>query len=275
LIVTPAVQPLPEVQLGGEWSGSGESRARSIAAAGEDDAATREYRHGDALHRVHWRSTARYGELMVRREEQPWMSRATLLLDTRGVAHRGDGPEASFEWAVSAAASVGVNLIRRGFGLRLITDTGAGVAGADHQVNGLGFDVEGLLLDELAVVKQSPAETLRDVGTALRRTGDSMIVAVLGEVSVEQAQELARVPHGSGAAICLLLDVATWTALPGRARDEAIRTYDDVELLLREAGWRTVRVSAGDQLPDIWPQAARGLREVRLPHVQALRETAS
>ena len=31
----------------------------------------------DDLRRVHWRSTARVGELMVRREEQPWESRAT------------------------------------------------------------------------------------------------------------------------------------------------------------------------------------------------------
>ena len=81
------------VRLAGEYAGSGDSRARSVAVHGEDDAATREYRHGDDLRRVHWRSTARTGELMVRREEQPWESRATVVLDTRRQGHRGRRPD--------------------------------------------------------------------------------------------------------------------------------------------------------------------------------------
>ncbi|MBV9291890.1 MAG: DUF58 domain-containing protein, partial [Frankiales bacterium] len=109
LVVTPQVVTLPEVRLGGDWAGAGESRARSVATSGEDDAATREYRQGDDLRRIHWRSTARRGELMVRREEQPWQSRAVLLVDCRGTAHHGDGPASSLEWAIAAAASIGLH----------------------------------------------------------------------------------------------------------------------------------------------------------------------
>jgi uncharacterized protein (DUF58 family) len=104
LTVTPPIVPLPHGRLTGSWMGGGESRARTVATAGENDVAPREYRHGDDLRRVHWRSTARRGELMVRREEQQWQSRGTLFLDTRRVAHWGDGPAGSFEQAVSAAA---------------------------------------------------------------------------------------------------------------------------------------------------------------------------
>ena len=85
--------PLPAVRLAGEYAGAGDSRARSVAVHGEDDVATREYRHGDDLRRVHWRSTARVGELMVRREEQPWESRATVMLDTRGRRPPRRGPD--------------------------------------------------------------------------------------------------------------------------------------------------------------------------------------
>src|SRR5215218_8920587 len=125
LTVIPQVTPLQLVRLAGEYAGTGDSRARSVAVHGEDDAATREYRRGDDLRRVHWRSTARTGELMVRREEQPWESRATVLLDTRLGAHRGEGPTGSFEWAVAAAASISVHLRQAGYRLRLVTEAGA------------------------------------------------------------------------------------------------------------------------------------------------------
>ena len=136
------VVPLPAIRLGGDWAGGGDSRARSISTMGEDDVTTREYRHGDDLRRVHWRSTARYGELMVRREEQPWQNRGVLLLDSRVTAHRGEGPGSSFEWAVSAIASIGSHLARDGFGLRFTTDVrqrGLGLFGRDdgrHAVRG-------------------------------------------------------------------------------------------------------------------------------------------
>jgi uncharacterized protein (DUF58 family) len=80
-----------------------------------EDVTTREYRRGDDLRRVHWRSTARTGELMVRREEQPWQSRATVVLDSRRTAHRGTGAASSLEWLVAAAASVAVHLTHAGF----------------------------------------------------------------------------------------------------------------------------------------------------------------
>ena len=128
--------PLPNVRLAGEYAGSGDSRARSVAVHGEDDIATREYRNGDDLRRVHWRSTARTGELMVRREEQPWESRATIVLDTRRQGHRGEGPTSSFEWAVSAAASVGLHLRHSGYKIRLVTGSGVDLDATERDGEG-------------------------------------------------------------------------------------------------------------------------------------------
>lgn len=128
LIVTPTVHALPAVRLVGEWSGSGESRPRAVTSAGEEDATVRVYRDGDDMRRVHWRATAHHGELMVRREEQPWQSRATLLLDTRTAGHAGEGADSSLEWGVTAAASIGVHLAGRGYAVRLVTDHGGSVS---------------------------------------------------------------------------------------------------------------------------------------------------
>jgi uncharacterized protein (DUF58 family) len=67
LTVVPPTEPLPPVRLTGQAGGYGEGRQRTLSPAGEDDVIPRGYRHGDDVRRVHWRSTARYGELMVRR----------------------------------------------------------------------------------------------------------------------------------------------------------------------------------------------------------------
>ncbi|WP_315986012.1 DUF58 domain-containing protein [Streptomyces sp. wa22] len=113
LVVVPRTEPLPPLRLAGEASGYGDGRQRSLALAGEDDIIPRGYRHGDDLRRVHWRSTARYGELMVRREEQPQRAGCTVLLDTRRIAYQGAGPGSAFEWAVSGAASALVHMLSR------------------------------------------------------------------------------------------------------------------------------------------------------------------
>jgi uncharacterized protein (DUF58 family) len=258
LIVTPVVHALPAIRLGGEWSGNGDSNARSVAAAGEDDVAAREYRHGDDLRRVHWRSTARRGELMVRREEQPWQSRCTLILDTRSLAHRGDGPGSSFEWAVSAAASISLHLSQTGYSVRLLTDTGAAVSSAAHDPASAGGDFEGMLLDTLAVVTLSRASTITRAAEAFRRSGgDGLLIAVLGAMSTEDTEELSRLRHGSTAALAFLIDTPSWVFRPDGTRRSDGAALEGNARLLRNAGWRTVRVGSTDSLPALWPEAAR------------------
>lgn len=257
LVVTPQVVALPDVRLGGDWAGAGESRARSVATSGEDDAATRQYRQGDDLRRIHWRSTARLGELMVRREEQPWQSRAVLMVDCRGSAHHGDGPTASLEWAISAAASIGLHLARAGFSTRVVTDSGdevtAGSIGADT------FD--SVLLDNLAVRAASPTPSIRAGVTAIRRGGgEELLVAVVAPLTSEDAQNLSRTAHGGpSVGIAFVLDTASWTTLAPRAAAAAAQAHDDTCDVLGAAGWRVVPVHAGDSLAGLWPAAGAGL----------------
>ncbi|MFI6319197.1 DUF58 domain-containing protein [Nonomuraea sp. NPDC050556] len=245
LVVTPQVVALPHVRLSGEWTGGGDSRTRSVAAAGDDDVAPREYRQGDDLRRVHWRSTARHGELMVRREEQQWQSRGALLLDTRRYAHRGEGPRSSFEVAVSAAASIGVHLAHEGLGLRLVTDQGA-----EHLTdNATSYS----LLDTLAVVKTSPARSLEMGITALRQGGgDGLIVAVLGSMSPEDARELAKLRHGGVTGVAVLLDVDSWDVREYGSADN----YQAVQAVLAGYGWRIVKLPAGTSIASVWQDAA-------------------
>ncbi|WP_082771964.1 DUF58 domain-containing protein [Actinoplanes sp. TFC3] len=65
----------------------------------------REYVVGDELRRVHWRSSAKVGELMVREQLDTSEPTIVVLLDDRVSAHPGRDPE-SFEVACEAAASI-------------------------------------------------------------------------------------------------------------------------------------------------------------------------
>ena len=180
LVVTPRVVPLARTAIGASWVGEGDGKTRAAAAAGEDDVVPRAYRDGDELRRVHWRSTARYGELMVRREEQRWRNRALLLLDTRRNAHAGTGVTSSFEYAVGAAASIGVHLARGGMDGQLITDAGPVAA------TGIFEDV---LLDSLAVIKASRGSELSGGLAAVRAAGAGC--------SSSSPAACPRRPHGS------------------------------------------------------------------------------
>jgi uncharacterized protein (DUF58 family) len=254
LIVTPIVSHLPPVRLGGDWAGGGESTSRSVAVSGSDDAATREYRHGDDLRKVHWRSTARVGELMVRREEQPFQSRATLLLDTRAVAHRGEGPGSSFEWAVSAAASIAVALTRSGFALRLVSDDGTDL------LPPLLPGTAGAALDALAAVTAARSPTLEAATEQLRYNGvDGVLIAVLGSMGHDDAERLARLRHGSSACVAVLINTETWSA--GMSATRAADADRPSAELLGAAGWRVLRVSHGTTLASLWPLA--GARTAR------------
>jgi len=148
LTVTPAAIELPETGLAGARGHDGVTPTRARANPSDDDVMTREYRHGDPLRRVHWAATARHGSLMVRQEESVTTPEATIILDQRlsayphGVfghsAHssgghpgggEGDGHDLltsdAFEWAVTAAMSIGAHLAERNYSLRFLDSAGA------------------------------------------------------------------------------------------------------------------------------------------------------
>ncbi|MEW1913145.1 DUF58 domain-containing protein [Kitasatospora sp. NPDC085895] len=256
LTVVPQVVPLPPVRLPGERAGHGDTNARALALAGDDDVIPREYRHGDDLRRVHWKSTARYGELMVRREEQPLRAHAAVLLDTREIAHRGSGPGSSFEWAVSCAASVGVHLADRGYRTRLVTDTGRAVPSAGNPAATTPAEANGLLLDELAVVDHSDGGGLARAEEVLRG-GEGLLVAIVGSLDSEQLERLCGLRRRAAGAVLFLLDTATWAGLRHLLPDTSDGDFEEQQKMLRRAGWTVLPVKADASLPELWRSADR------------------
>ncbi len=250
VVVTPEQVSLPAIRIPGEWSGSGESRPRSIAAAGEEDVTVRPYQRGDDRRRVHWRASAHHAQLMVRREEQPWQSRATLVVDSRLQAHSVQVPgrqrpsTSSWEWAVAAAASIGTHLLERGYSVRLVTDAGGATSTAWHdRSEGWGM-AEGVLLEALATMDASPRASIGTIRAMLHGGGTSsgLLVAVLAGLTADEVATLARLRHDTSAALAVLLDVDKWPG--GATPGHRALPVDTAAATLRRAGWHTVVVGS-------------------------------
>ncbi|MDN5859755.1 MAG: DUF58 domain-containing protein [Pseudonocardia sp.] len=246
---TCALRGLPRAGGAGEGT-PGASLAHQ--GQGTSDVVVRPYRYGDELRRVHWRSSARHDDLMVRLEERPWRGGMTVLLDRRDEAHRGRGADSSLEYAVSLAASVCRHLIARGEPVTLVTEDGVEVLGG-HAVGeaSTGGHVTAMdpLLDALAALRASARTDL--VGPAFDRTGD--VVAVLGAIGTGQLDAfLARRASGGHA---ILLDAATWDPASGRAGSAA-----DAATVLRRSGWRVAIARAGDRIDRVWDDLVAGGR---------------
>jgi uncharacterized protein (DUF58 family) len=67
---------------------------------------TREYREGDPLRKIHWRSWARRGVPVVKEYQEEYFSRIALVLDTFLPRRPRPGERRAFEAAVSVLASI-------------------------------------------------------------------------------------------------------------------------------------------------------------------------
>lgn len=246
--VYPPVWRLPDgLPLGGMAGSGGEGRPRPLVS-GDELANVREYVRGDDLRKVHWRSTAHRGKLMVRQDEAPQNPRATVVLDTRAGVHFGSGPAASFEQAVSSAASATYHLSEHGYGSVLLT------APVSSPPRSLPWE---LVLEKLAVAQPDPSSDLaglwRQLATGVAESG--LLVAVVAVPDPVMLREMVRAGRGFGSRIAVLVDTPTFRRTG--SHDGPVAPTADA---LRAAGWRVTVVGRGDRLDERWRELVLQVR---------------
>lgn len=107
VLVLPKRYPVPSMALPGtfEYQQGGVALASSVGES-EEFVSLREYRQGDPLRHIHWKSTARTGELVVKEYQDEFFVRHAMVLDT----FQREQPPEVFEEAVSVAASFACTL---------------------------------------------------------------------------------------------------------------------------------------------------------------------
>ncbi len=123
----------------------------------------REYVVGDELRRVHWRSSAKVGELMVREQLDTSEPTIVVLLDDRAAAHPEvrDGTAESFETACEAAASIVAAAVREDLPVSL------------HLVSGLNTGPFLDVLTEAGLQRGDLSRKIRHLRT--QRLGDTLV----------------------------------------------------------------------------------------------------
>jgi uncharacterized protein (DUF58 family) len=247
LLVTPRTEPLPRITLTGRLAGAGDDRTRDLVGSGSPDVTIREYRLGDDLRRIHWPSSARTDELMVRREEQHWQTRCALLVDNRRVAHRGYGTASSMERAVSVAASIIRALVDLDFQVRLVTATDKASSLGWHEASRGGTDTAEQI-ERLALLGMTRSEQL-STGWVDERQQGGMVMAVLGHLQHGDAELLGGIASAGASAYAVVLDVAAWEQGAGREPPATAQ--------LRSYGWKATTLSRDDVLASAWQELAR------------------
>ena len=239
----------------------GERRSLSISALrqptgaqGEDFYTLREYVEGDDLRKIHWPSTAKRQRFMVRQEETPWHTRATIVLDDRASAYEGE----AFERAVEAAASLVDLYHRAGYTYRL--------TGAHHPGFGAGRGSEHRrrCLDHLATIVRKQSGNGRDTMLDARfaeleaRTGaEGSLVIVGGDLDAEVAMGITRCRRRFKQAIAITFPSHRFGAGTTKTRWEAERRTVEVVRLLSLSGVRGIVIGPGDSLRSVWGSLSR------------------
>jgi uncharacterized protein (DUF58 family) len=192
--------------------------------SGFDIHSVREYEEGESLRNVHWPSTARRGQLMVKELEDEPRDEVAVLLDAAAGVVAGEPPDSSFDMQVRAAGSILKAHARRGRRVALVVNS------AGRETVGVRDD-EGdwrRALETLAAVQpdgRTPVAALLSQGAEAGRALDlAVVTAQLPPELVERIAQRASARRGISV---VYVDAPTFAGrrprpLPGLLRLQAL-----------------------------------------------------
>ncbi|QHC67004.1 DUF58 domain-containing protein [Rathayibacter oskolensis] len=236
-VVTPRAAPLQSDVLDAHGAGGSSPVAHATAGAGTDDVIPRDYRPGDAMRRVHWRASARSGELKVRQDEQNTDPHAWILLETRASRMLDGRRDERFEWAVSMTASLAVHLLERGFETHLVETGSTGALAPSEDEREVAHDVL-LRLAELEAATDS-VEAVGRIASEMREAGGVRpVFAVLSRLREEDLASLASLAAHARPALAFVVDASP-----------------EEEAVLTSLGWYAVSVTPSTRIEEAWADA--------------------
>src|SRR6266700_1170842 len=182
LLVLPCVLPISDfVLFTGGLPGRGRGSKRALHST-TNASNIRDYTVGDALNRIHWRSTAHYNTLMVKEFDLDPAMDGWIFLDLNEFVQAGEGEDSTVEYGVTIAATIATYLLRQDLSLGMI------VNGAHREFLSLDRgerQIERVLEMFAVVITPSTSRDWHDSLRHLQRRGVQVAVVGLDAASFE------------------------------------------------------------------------------------------
>jgi uncharacterized protein (DUF58 family) len=251
LLVHPRIERLVLPDAGDRRNAALSTLRQPTGARGEDFYTLREYSDGDDLRKIHWPSTAKLGRYMIRQEETPWQTRATILVDDRASVHAGWGGQSSFERAVEAAASVVDLYHSSGFTYRLLTANVAGVGTGkrpEHRSACLDF------LATIETTRSAPDSALvsRLAELEAAASGEAALVVITGTPSPPDALALSRCKRRFGEVVVVAFPAHRFSGQTTKSRWEGEARVVEAARVLGRSGVRSLALGPDESLVAGW-----------------------
>src|SRR5215471_1781892 len=240
LLVLPRVLPISNfVLFTGGLPGRGRSSRRALHTT-TNATTIRDYTSGDALNRIHWRSTAHYNRLMVKEFDLDPAMDAWIFLDLHDEVQAGEGEDSTVEYGVTIAATVATYLLHQDLSLGMIVN-------AVHR-EFLSLDrgerqIE-RVLEMLAVVEPGPGPDLKEaLALDAFHFGRNTVAVVITPSNSRDWHDGVRHLQRRGVQVAVVGLNAT--SFDQRPADE------DTLALLEGAGVPVLRVRCQDNLSEV------------------------
>jgi uncharacterized protein (DUF58 family) len=232
ILVYPRIRPMPEFVMPAVQH-SGDARMLSSAWADypPETSGVRDYAEGDSLGRIHWKLSAKYGQLVSKTFEQPLTSDLLIVLDLQRSVHHGKGEESTLEYAISLAASINARVHDQGRQVGLITNDSRGTMLTPHRA----FRLERAVLEYLAIARADgdlPISSVQ-VWDKVRKLPGRMIALITPSTDVTWLRKLELVPHKRTARAAFYIDAASFGAAEPHL---SFDLHSDVELFVVRKG---------------------------------------
>jgi len=215
--------------------------------SGFDLHSVREYEQGESLRRVHWPSTAKRGQLMVKELEDSPRDETAVLLDADSSVVVGEPADSSFELAVRAAGSILKSHASRGRRAALIVNSARPTYQRVHSFDGEWHRALGILAAVEADGHVPAGNMLADeAGPASRAVELTIVTSALSPRLVERLAHRAMAHHGAS---LVYVDSATFAAGSSTGTERRLPPEAAALILrLQRAGVPVVVLRRGDDL---------------------------